>query len=83
MQVYSVLAHDIMLCTWIWEVIHLYIVLDAFSDEAQAVFPYHYRVDSTLAYQEFALKVFRLVDEACPLIAKRISAPSLRPIQLR
>ena len=49
MQVDSVLAHYIVFGTWIWEVVYLYIVLDAFADEAEAVLPYDYRVDCSLA----------------------------------
>ena len=72
MKVDSVLAHHIMLGTWVREVVYLYIVLDALSDEAEAVFPYHYRVDSSLTDKKLALKVLCLVDEAGLFVAFRV-----------
>ena len=64
MEMYSVLAHDIMFRAWIWEIIHLDIILDAFPDETQAMLPYNHRVDGTLAYEKFALEVLGIVDQA-------------------
>jgi hypothetical protein len=61
---YSVLAGYIMLMARIREVVHLYVVLDAFSYEAEAVFPNDYRVDGALADEKLALEILGLVDEA-------------------
>ena len=72
MEVDSVLAHHIMLGTWVREIIYLYIVLDALSDEAEAVLPYYYRVDRSLADKKLALEILGLVDEAGLCISLRI-----------
>ena len=72
MQVDSVRAHHIVLCAWVREIVDLHIVLDALADEAEAVFPYDYRIHGSLAYKQLALQVFCLVDEARLGIALRI-----------
>ena len=54
MQMYPFLASHIVLRTRVREEIHLYIVVDAFLYEAQAVLPYHHRIDDSLTYQELA-----------------------------
>ena len=72
MEVDSVLAHHIMLSTWVREVVYLYIVLDALSDEAEAVFPYHYRVDRSLTDKKLALEILGLVDEAGLFVSLRM-----------
>ena len=68
----SVLAHYIVLGARVREVIHLDIVLDALSDEAEAVLPYHHRVDCSLADKKLALQIFSLVYEAGLGIAFRV-----------
>ena len=55
MKVDPVLAHHIVLGAWIWEIIHLNIILDTFSDEAEAMLPNHHRIDSTLTDQKLTL----------------------------
>ena len=72
MQMNSVPSHHIVLGAWIWEVVDLYIVHDAFPDEAEAMLPNNYGVHCTLADKELALEILRLVDEACDLISVRI-----------
>ena len=69
----SVLSHHIMLCARIWEIVYLYIVLDAFAYEAQTMLPYDHRVNSTLADKQLALEILGLVDEACLCISFRIT----------
>ena len=65
MKMYSVLAHYIVLSAWVREIVNLYVVLDAFADEAQAMLPYHHRINRSLADKKFSLKVFGFVDESC------------------
>ncbi len=61
-----------MFMTRIREVVHLDIVLYAFAHKAQTVFPYDYRVNRALAYEQLALEVLRLVEQAGLCIAFRI-----------
>ena len=56
MEVHPVLAHYIVFCARIWEIIHLDIVLDAFADETKAVLPYDNRVDGSLTDKQLAFK---------------------------
>ncbi len=56
MEVDSVLAHDVVFCAWIWEIVDLDIVLDAFSDKAETVLPYDYRVYCSLTDQELSFE---------------------------
>ena len=56
-----VLAHYIMLRARIREIIHLDIVLYAFSDKAQTVLPDHHRVYCTLADEQLSFQVCGLV----------------------
>ena len=69
----SVLAHNIMFSARIREIVYLDIVLDAFPDEAETVFPYYYRVDCTLTDEKLALQILSLIDEACLCVTIRIA----------
>ena len=73
MQVDSVLSHHIVLGAWVREVIYLYVVLDALPDEAEAVLPYYYRIDRSLADKKLALEILGLVDQAGLCISLRIA----------
>ena len=61
---HPVLAHDIVPGARIWKIVHLHIVLDAFPDEAQAVFPDDDIVHSPLADEQLALQVAGLCNQA-------------------
>ena len=66
---YPVLAHHIVLGTWVWEIIDLHIILDALSDQAETVLPYYDRIDRSLSYQQLAFQVLGLVYQTCPAVS--------------
>ena len=68
----SVPAQHIVLRARIREIIHLDIVLYAFPYETEAVLPQNHIVHGTLAYQELALQIIRLVYQAGQGIAFRV-----------
>ena len=69
----SFFTTHVMFCAWVWEEIDLYIIVNTFLNETQAVLPHHNRVNYSLTDKEFAFKVFSLVDETCLCISDRKS----------
>ena len=67
-----VLAHHIVLGARIWEIVHLNIVLHAFTYETQTVLPHDHRVNRALTDEKLALEILCLADEACLRITFRI-----------
>ena len=60
---YAVFADDVVLVAGVGEVVYLDVINYALADEAQAVLPQHYGVESALADEQFAFQILGLVDE--------------------
>lgn len=57
MKMHSVLSHYIVFSTWIWEIIHLYVIYYAFPYETQTVLPYYDRINGPLTNEQLSFQV--------------------------